>query len=67
MTNPETRTDTAARIIEEWLDADYSTIKILDQKLNSADRRLFRAALTTIATHAVTEGERRIEKGAKTA
>lgn len=67
MTYAETRTDTADRIVEEWLDADYSTIKRLDQKLNSADRRLFRAALTTIATHAVTEGERRIEKGTETA
>lgn len=65
MSYPETRTDAADRIVEGWLDADYSTIKILDQKLNSADRRLFRAALTTIATHAVIEGERRIEKGAK--
>lgn len=61
----ETRTDAAERIVEGWLDADYSTVKTLDQKLTGHDKTVFRAALITIASHGVTEGERRIENRLK--
>ena len=54
--NHETPSEAADRIVQEWLNADYSNASTLHKKLKGADRELLTAALTTLALSGVKAG-----------
>lgn len=55
-TPTETPTETADRLVSEWLNADYSNASTLHAKLKGEDKATLEAALTTLALAGVKAG-----------
>ena len=56
MTKTETPTEATDRIVQSWLEAEYSNAHTLFKKLKGENRELLLGALTTVALHGVSVG-----------
>ena len=56
MPKTETPTEATDRIVQSWLEAEYSNVHTLFKKLRGENRELLLCALTTVAGHGVSVG-----------